>query len=285
MPLSALLLVLLAAAMHASWNLILKQVEERQLFTWWALVVGTLLSLPILIISGPPPMRIWPYAIISAIVETAYFITLIRAYRIGDFSLVYPIARGTAPALLAVWATLFLGERPNLVGISGLVALLIGLSVVGSGPFLTASKQLTPSRAAFGMALIVSLFISIYSAIDGAAVRVMPAAPYTVLVLGLTALFSAPAIFIRFGSNSLLEAGRKHWGRILLVGILIMLTYILVLQAFALGHVIYAGALRESSVVIAALIGWLWLGESYGSIRTLGSVLIFIGILLIAMAK
>ncbi len=285
MPLSVLLMVLLAALMHAGWNLLLKQVEDKQLFTWWALVAGTLLALPVLLLGGTIPSHIWPYAVISALAETAYFVALIRAYRIGDFSLVYPVARGAAPAVLALWAFLFLGERLDATGVFGLICILAGLVVVGSGSLFLKKEKYSPGLSALGVALTVSLFISIYSAIDGAAVHVMPAAPYTVLILGMAAAFATPVVLVRYGTHQLADAGRRHWKLILVVGGLITITYMLVLQAYALGHVSYAGALRESSVVIAAIAGWLWLGEGFGPLRTTGSVLIFTGILLIAIAK
>jgi hypothetical protein len=93
-----------------AWNFIVKLIEEKHVFTWWALVVGTVPYLPLLVQSLPIPTSIWPYAMASALVEAAYFITLIHAYDRGDFLLVYPIARGAAPALLTMWATVFLGE-------------------------------------------------------------------------------------------------------------------------------------------------------------------------------
>ncbi len=88
MPPSAVGLLVLAAAMHATWNLFVKRSAERQIFTWWSLVVGSVLFTPVLFI------------VASGAIEAAYFFALTRAYRLGDFSLVYPLARGAAPAFL-----------------------------------------------------------------------------------------------------------------------------------------------------------------------------------------
>jgi multidrug transporter EmrE-like cation transporter len=131
--LAALLLVLVAAVMHTGWNFVVKQVADTHVFTWWALVVGALVYLPLLVQGLPIPAQIWPYAIASALLEAAYFMALIHAYDRNDFSLVYPIARGAAPAFLTIWGALLLGESPHPVGISGLAVLLIGLLVVGGG--------------------------------------------------------------------------------------------------------------------------------------------------------
>ena len=97
MPPIALGLLLVAATLHASWNLFVKQAREKQVFTWWGLVVGSICFAPRLLLSQTFPLRIWPYIIFSALVEGAYYIILTSAYEHGDFSLVYPMARGAAP--------------------------------------------------------------------------------------------------------------------------------------------------------------------------------------------
>jgi drug/metabolite transporter (DMT)-like permease len=284
MPLMALALVMAAAAFHTWWNFIVKQVEEKQVFTWWALLVGALLYLPLLVTSVPIPGRIWPYAISSALVETAYFTALIRAYEHGDFSLVYPIARGAAPALLALWAMLFLGESPQPAGIAGLTVLLVGLVLVGGAHWWAQHHRATMSMKGVGVALGVALCISVYSAVDGAAVQVMAPAAYTVLVFGLTTVCITPVILAGYGCRPMIAVVRTHWIRILLVGIVMLLAYMLVLHAYAIARVSYVGALREVSIVLAALTGWLWLKENFGGVRTLGAALIFIGMLVIAIA-
>ena len=284
MSLAALLLVLVAAALHTGWNVMVKKVDDKHVFTWWALVVGALLYLPVLVQGLPIPASIWPYTIASALVEAAYFIALMYAYDHGDFSLVYPVARGVAPAFLWVWATLFLGEPPYPVGVAGLVVLLIGLLVVGSGAWWAQRRTTPPNVSGIVGALGVALCISIYSAIDGAAVQSMAPAPYTGLVFGLTAGLVTPAVLARYGCHAAVAAWRAHWQSICGVGALMLLSYMLVLQAYAAARVAYVGALREVSIVFAALAGWLWLKEGFGPVRTIGAVLIFLGMLIIALA-
>ena len=130
---------------------------------------------------------------------------------------------------------------------------------------------------------MVACCISIYSVIDGAAVRIAPPIPYTVAVIGVSALLMAPAVLARYGRQAVAGEWRANWPRIVLVGILTLVTYALVLQAYALGRVSYAGAIREISVVFAALVGWRWLGEGFGGWRVAGALLIFAGILVIAI--
>ena len=304
MSLTALILLVVAAALHTGWNLLVKRASEKQIFTWWAMVVGTACFAPLLAFSAPLPAAIWPYVLASALVETIYYLALLRAYSIGDFSLIYPLARGAAPAFLALWAALFLGERPQARGIAGLGLLLAGLLLVG-GAARRASQRHDPIALALSTggaaaqprgslmafagsgiaaALTVACCISIYSAIDGAAVRIAPPIAYTVAVIGASALMMAPAVLARYGRQAVAAEWRANWPRIVLVGILTLVTYALVLQAYALGRVSYAGAVREISVVFAALVGWRWLGEGFGGWRVTGALLIFAGILVIAIA-
>jgi len=282
MPPLALVLLLVAAAMHAGWNLLVKRSEQKQVFTWWALTAGVIGFAPLLLLSPPLPGQIWPYLAASAVVEAVYFIVLTRAYQQADFSLVYPLARGAAPALLVVWAILFLHERPTPGGWAGLALLVMGLVVV-------AGRVNWPRRDTWRTngtltALIAAGCISVYGAIDGAAMRLAAPAPYLVLLLALTAALTGPAVLARYGRAALLAEWRAHRRRIVFAGALSLATYALVLQAYALAPVSYAGAVREIGVVFAALAGWRWLGEDFGPRRTAGALLIFLGILLIALA-
>jgi drug/metabolite transporter (DMT)-like permease len=283
MPPIALAFLLVAALLHAGWNLFVKRSREKQVFTWWGLVVGSVCFAPLLLLSQSFPLRIWPYVIFSALVEGAYYIILTRAYEHGDFSLVYPMARGAAPAFLVVWAILFLGERPRPAGFVGLALLVLGLVIVGGNTWWSLRKTMALSRSGIILALSVALCISIYSAIDGAAVHIVAPLPYTVLVISLSTVFITPVILVRYGGRAAVTEWRANWLRIVIVGILMMLSYMLVLQTYAIAHVSYAGAIREISVVFAAFIGWRWLGEDFGFLRLLGASVIFVGILVIAI--
>ncbi|MEW6210502.1 MAG: DMT family transporter [Acidobacteriota bacterium] len=270
----ALALILASALLHTLWNLLFKRVEQKHIFTFWSLIAGSIIWLPLL--AASIPARIWPYALSSALVQSAYFLSLIRAYERSHFSLAYPIARGIAPAFLAAWAFVFLGERLSSAGFIGLAVLLAGL--------VTVSWSDSIDFKATGSALTVGLFISIYSVIDGAAVRLMSPAAYTVLSLMLTAVLIAPFVLVRYGIRLAIRELKANWKSALAVGSMMTLAYILVLKAYSMGKVSYAGALRESSIIFAALAGWLWLKESFGLQRTLGATLALIGIFLISVA-
>jgi drug/metabolite transporter (DMT)-like permease len=284
MPFSALGLLLIAACLHTAWNLLIKRAGEKQVFTWWALISGLICFSPLLIEVRAFPPSIWSYVLSSAGMEAVYYLVLLGAYQFGDFSLVYPIARGAAPALLTLWAVLFLGERPAPLGFVGIGLLIGGLVVVGGTTWWQQRKGSSIARSALGLALATACCVSIYSAIDGAAVRQVAPLPYTVLVVGLSGVLITPLIVLRYGGKAMLVEFRAHWGTILTAGILSLLTYMLVLLAYSFSPVSYGGAIREISVIFAAFIGWRWLGEGFGRARVLGAALIFAGILLIALA-
>jgi drug/metabolite transporter (DMT)-like permease len=280
----ALILLLAAATLHAAWNLLVRGAEDRLVFTWWALVIVSPLALPVLL-AGPALRGVWPFALASAALEAGYFATLAVAYGRGDFSLVYPIARGAAPLLLATGAALFLGERLSPGGLIGLTVLAAGLAVVGGAAAWRRAPGIGGSGGSRGVgwALGVALFIALYSLVDSAAVRRFPPAPYTILVFALTALLAAPPLLLLRGGRAVGAEWRRSWRRIPLVGGFSLFSYVLVLQAYQIAPVAYVGAVREVSVVLAALAGWRLLGEGFGPSRTVGALLVFAGIVLIAL--
>jgi drug/metabolite transporter (DMT)-like permease len=281
MPVSALALLILAALLHAGWNLLLKNTDHKYIVLWWGLCLASILSLPLLILHWPLPARIWPYALASALFEAIYDGTLAAAYQKDDFSLVYPIARGGAPALLALWAILFLKETPSPLGKIGLVLITGGLMIVGSSKWWSARKKGIGSAAGIGLAGLVALIISLYSVIDGAAVKLTDAPAYTVLVFVLTAVFGLPVMLKLYGWQAVKVEGRARWLPAAAIGVLSLLAYMLVLIAYSFSPVSYAGAIREISIVFGALAGWLWLKEEFGSMRLVGALVIFVGILTI----
>jgi drug/metabolite transporter (DMT)-like permease len=283
-PLSALGLLLAAALMHTTWNLLVKRAKEKQVFIWCSLIAGVIIFSPLLFTSSLFLLSTWPYLLSSALVEAIYYITLIRAYENGDFSLVYPMARGAAPAFLLIWATIFLGERPRSFGLLGIALLVSGLVIVGGKTWWTLRRTSRFSKSALVLALGVACCISVYTAIDGAAVHHVSPLPYIVLVIALTVLFITPTVVMRYGNTAIVDEWRTNWIRITLVGLFTLLAYILALKAYTIARVSYAGSVREISVVFAAFVGWRWLGESFGKIRLTGAMFIFAGILVIALA-
>jgi len=295
----ALGLLLAAACLHVAWNLLLKSATARDVVTWWALVAGSVLFIPVLLAAEPLPASVWRLAVVSAAVEAIYYVLLAYAYSQADFSQVYPMARGAAPVLLAVWSALLLREYPSPRGAAGIAGIVLGLVVIGTsadpgamprGERNSSRSPFTPGRRpgvsrgpGILAALGVALCTSVYSLIDGIAVRRAAPAPYQVAVLGLSGLLLAPRALRRYRPAMLLAEGLRQWPRIVAAGVLMMLGYTLVLRAYQIERLAYAGAVREVSVVLAALVGWLWLGESFGPRRLAGALAVFLGILILAL--
>jgi drug/metabolite transporter (DMT)-like permease len=283
MPLFAVALLFASAFLHTTWNLLLKQAGEKYLTTWWAVLLGSAVFLPFLAFTGLPVRTVWPYLLASVLVESAYYVILPMAYQEADFSLVYPLARGAAPALIATWSVLFLGERLTLPGILGLSLLIIGLLVVGSSQLFQRSGAKPRLRGIF-LALTLAVLISIYSTIDGAAVKHTPAFSYAVLVFFLAPVLTAPLVLRRYGWQTLSAELAGHRLRILSIGLLTVCAYLLALAAYSLAPVSYVGAIREISVVFGALAGWWFLSERLGSWRVVGAIIIFSGLILITVS-
>lgn len=278
----AILLLLIAAVLHTIWNVLLKQAGEKYIATWWSVLLGSSLFLPVLFFMGPPKSSVWLMLFFSVLVEIAYYIILSTAYRDADFSMVYPLARGAAPALLATWSFVFLGEKLSPKGILGLAVIIAGLLIVG-GSHLFASRRDKPHLHGIALAFLLSLLISIYSAIDGAAVKLTPPLPYGVLIFFFPPLLTTPLMFRHFGWQALKSELKLHWVRMISIGLLMVTAYLLGLMAYAVSPVSYTGAIREVSVVMGALAGWLFLKERMGGWRLAGALVIFSGILVIAL--
>lgn len=283
MPPRAFAFVIIAAFFHTAWNFIIKKTGEKNLVAWWAIMAGSLLMLPFVWSNLAISAKIWPYILSSALAEAIYFLTLLRGYERADFSLIYPIGRGAAPALIACWSRAFLGEHLGALGIAGIVLILTGLIVIGTGHTFFKHRHTPVNMKGILFALTVAAMISVYSVIDAAAVRMVSPLPYFTLVLVLTGLFIAPVVLARHGYRAALEKWRTNFPHIVLVAILSSLAYVLVLKAYAMAPVSYVGAIREVSIVLAAVAGWRWLGEDFGVTRVFGAVLIFIGIFVIAL--
>jgi drug/metabolite transporter (DMT)-like permease len=290
MPLSALALLFGSAILHTTWNLLVKQAGEKLMATWWGILIGSLLFVPALFLWGWPAPGIWVYILTSALMGASFFFVLPFAYNDSDFSVVYPMARGAAPALIAVWSVLFLREQLSAGGVIGLLIIIAGLMIVGgSGWFaqravgISALAVPKPNVKGIWPALLLAVIISIYSVIDGAAVKLTNPVPYAALIYFVSAIYLTPYVFVKHGWGELRQEFRAYRWRLILIGALIVAAYMLALWAYRLSSVSYVGAIREMNVVVGALAGWQLLGEKFGQVRVFGSLVIFAGILVIAI--
>jgi len=282
MPTFAILLLLFSAVLHTSWNLLIKQSEDKYIVTWWMVTFGGIFAMLVLLFTGLPPRVMWPFVLVSVCIEAIYFTTLSYAYHDNDFSLIYPVARGSAPAFLALWSFLFLHEKLTSSGLLGLGMIIGGLMIIG----INTLSQAHINRLHFKgvvVALFIALLISIYSTVDGAAVRNGFPIPYVMSMFSFVPLPLTLFIFREYKWTRIKNALVSHPVRVPLAGILGVLAYLMAVFAFSIAPLSYAGAIREVGVVFGALAGWWFLKEKMGGIRLLGAIVIFAGILIIAV--
>jgi drug/metabolite transporter (DMT)-like permease len=281
MPLGAIGLLFASAILHTTWNLFLKQSGEKYVAIWWAAVIGAGLFIPVLFFTGLPARAIWYLLLLSVLLEAAYYVVLAAGYNDSDFSLIYPMGRGTAPAFIALWSVLFLHETFTVGGVIGLIIIIFGLLVVGSSDLFQSHGK--PRIRGILLAFSLALLISIYTVVDGTAVRQTAALPYTIMIFFLLPIFSAPLIIRHYGWPMLKAEFGSHFFRLLAIGVLTVAAYSLALWAYSFALLGYAGAIREVSVVMGAFAGWQFLDEKMGGRRVVGAIVIFAGILVIAI--
>ncbi|MFZ0533490.1 MAG: DMT family transporter [Anaerolineales bacterium] len=282
MPILALALLLSSATLHALWNLLLKQSQEKYLAMGWQVIISSIFSIFAIFFTGLPPRSMWLFVLISMTLEAIYFGLLTFAYNDQDFSLIYPVARGAAPVLVVIWTALFLREIPTTGGYLGIALVVCGLTIIGATS-LFQNHAGKPQFRGIAIALSVALVISIYTVIDGFAVKNGPALQYGLSLFILVPILTTPLIVRHYGLGHLVGALRAQPARLVLVGILGVIAYMFALFAYSIAPVNYSEAIREVSVVMGAFAGWYFLGEKMGKIRILGAVVIFTGIVMIAI--
>jgi drug/metabolite transporter (DMT)-like permease len=275
-----LVLVLLAAMMHAGWNFLAKAGDDRLVAL--AVIKGpnTLVALGILLFTGLPARESWPLLAASVTVNCMYFYFLIRAYR-GDLSLAYPISRGLAPLLVLALSMLVAHEVPSPIGLFGVLLI--------SGGILVLALRREPSRQHLETLMwagAVALMIAAYTVIDGlGARRAGTSAGYVAALSALTGVAVCGIAWQRRGGARLLQAVRAGWLRGLVGGLLMLFAYVFVVHAMTLAPMAQVSALRESSVIFAALLGVIVLKEPFGRERVLASALVAAGIVLMASGR
>ncbi len=288
MTLFSLVLLLAAALLHALSNALIKQSRDKLAFTWWMLTMWAVIGLPLIFFVGQLQPIGWLIILASGLVEAVYFITLTRAYAVGDLSQVYPIARGSAPLFVLWWALLFLGERPSPLGVGGILLVVCGLYLVNLPSLADWKRPLLGFKsAAVRWALLTGLLISIYSVIDKVGVRYVDPLPYLYLFLVVTWIALAAQWLNPARRVALREELQPNPKVRLLWALLVMLlgsaAYGLVLVALRISPVSYVSPVRELSVVIGAWIGVRFMGEKGGRLRVAAAALVAVGIIMIAL--
>ncbi|WP_291727385.1 DMT family transporter [Leisingera sp. F5] len=278
MTLFIIAIILSAALLHAVWNAIVKTAADRTT-TLGLVAFGQVIPSAVMITVLPlPSAESFVYILLSTVVHFGYYYMLGRAYQHGDLSVVYPIARGIVPALVGIWAMIFAGEVLPLQAWGGIVVIALGIQ-------LSSWKALRSGvgRAALGFAVGTGFCISIYSLVDGIGVRLSGNTLSYWAWGAFLHIFIAVFIAVR-KRRTLTALPKRTWILGIAGGLVSMTAYGLVLYAKNFAPLGAVSALRETSVIFAALIGFFFLKEGYWMRRLGSAVLMACGVALIGMA-
>lgn len=271
--------VLLAALMHATWNALIKSGRDPELDT--ALVVGAmaLLAAPALLFLPLPAPPSWPYILGSVVVHQAYYAMVASAYRHGDLSFTYPLMRGLPPLLVACVGAAWLNEPASPSLWLGVSAISAGVLWIGGFRRMLRHAELRPTLIAAANAVMIAA----YTLIDALGVRVAddPLA-YALWLITLASLPYTAVVYAR-RKDQLLAHARRQWPRTLVAAALSIGTYSIVLWAMTAAPIAAVSALRETSVIFAAILGTLLLKEPFGTQRIGGACVVAAGIALIKL--
>jgi drug/metabolite transporter (DMT)-like permease len=287
MPSTALALVLLAALLHALWNIAAKRAGGDSRFALVTALFVAALWAPVAVWFGWDELPRWgapQWTVVaaSASVHALYFTSLLRGYRQADLTVVYPVARGSAPLVTATVAVLLLGESLTPTALAGVAAVGAGVFLVAGGPALWRKAHDPTARARVLAGLrwgaITGLLIAGYSVIDGYAVKVMLVGP--VLLDYFSNLLRVPLLLPQALRDrpAFMHALRTQWKPALVVGALAPAGYIMVLYALTLAPLSRVAPAREVSMLVAALLGGHLLGESDRGLRVAGAACIALGV-------
>ena len=271
MPTSALLLALAAAFVHALWNILLARARDIEAATAVALITAELVFAPVAVFTWDVHRAVWPFLIASGCLQLLYFALLATAYRLVPLSVVYPIARGGAPVLVLLIGAVLLGRGASWTQVGAVALVVAGILLVRG------FRAADPRGVAFG--LTIAACIATYTLVDKGGVR--HAEPITYLELGMlapTVVYAAAVLRVKGSAAMRGAVGPAS----ILAGVCTFGAYALVLAALQRAPAASVAAVRETSVVIAALLAGVVLKEHVPRTRLAGAVVVAAGIALLA---
>lgn len=287
MSLTALSLVLLAALLHAVWNVAAKGAGGDARFALLSALIVTVLWAPVALwfgwgVVGRWGVAEWGIVAASAVLHTSYFLTLLRGYRAADLTVVYPVARGSAPLMSAAVALLLFGEQLSALGAAGVAAIVLGVFLIAGGPGLLRAAHDPAARTrvwlGVGWGAATGVQIAGYTVIDGYAVKVLLLSPILVDYFGNLLRLPILAPLVWRERATLPTLWRAQWKAALLVATLGPIGYVLVLFAMQQAPVSLVAPAREVSMLFAALLGGTLLREQDIAARLAGAACIALGV-------
>ena len=270
--------VLFAALMHALWNSLVKSAGDKFMTSarvcLWCGVIAVIAAAA----TPTPAIAAFPFVVASAIIHVLYFVLVGRLYRNADLSVVYPLMRGLAPLIASAMAAVWLAERPSPLALAGVLALVAGVLAMGANGL----KHGRIDAATLRYALVNAAVIAVYSVVDGQGARL--SGPTTAHAFGynawadaLTAALYIP-LLVAWRGRAVLAEFIKEPMRAAAGGLAAFCGYALVVWAMTQAEIGVVAALRECSVVFAALIGVIVLGEPFRRMRGAATLLILAGV-------
>jgi drug/metabolite transporter (DMT)-like permease len=285
LSLTVTLAVLAAAVTHAVWNAIAHGIKDQTLAFALIGVGGIAVCIPLVIVAAVPWSSSWPYLLGSVAIHIFYVLLLMQCYRLGEFSQVYPLARGVSPLVVTILAAVFVHEHLALPQIGGVAIVSAGLTfLVFAGGRARAGGSARESRGAFLAAVGTGLTIAAYTTVDGVGVRLSHSPAGYIGWLILLESLCVPLFAAVRRRDVLLKQPRRILLSGLAAGALTVLAYGLVLWAQTKGALAPIAALRETSVIFGAIIGTLVFREPFGRARITATVLVVAGIVLLNLA-
>ena len=275
MTIGVFLAVMLAALLHAGWNAIVKTGLSKQTSMFLLSVGHALIGIVVAAFHAFPAPEVWPWLFASGLIHMAYQLFLAYAYEQGDLSRVYPIARGAAPMIVLIISLLFLSDTLEGGEIWGILVLGAGIALMAHGVLSNGeSRRLLP------FALGSALATAGYTLADGLGARVSgePLA-YVGWLMILSAVFFTPAV-VALKGRVVLRADARAWGLGMVAAAASFGAYAIAVWAMTLAPIALVGALRETSILFAVLIGWLFFGERMDRGKAAAAVLIVAGVIL-----
>ena len=275
--------VLCGALLHAGWNALVKSSGDKPLDTALVHLLGAVVALPLLAIVGLPGTAGLPYIAASLVIHIGYYIALAGAYQHGELGLTYPIMRGFAPLLVALGSGSLLGEAPSAAAWVGVIGITLGVSLVG----LAHPGEALHHRKALAYAFANAAIIAVYTVVDGRGVRAEVAAGgsalrYVMLLFVLDGIAYPALVWFRrgpAGRAAILSYARQRWPLAMLGGSASIGSYAIALWAMTRAPVASVAALRETSVLFAAVLGTVLLKERFGLQRAIGTAVIVAGVM------
>jgi drug/metabolite transporter (DMT)-like permease len=273
----ALALVLFAALLHATWNAMVRGGGDRAQTIAGIALAHTIIGLIFVAIAPPPSAESLPWLVTSALVHYVYYALMFRAYREGDLSQVYPISRGLSPALVTLGAMVLIGETPTPLGLAGIALISCGIGVL-------AFSARGGGRAPLWFALALGVMIASYSVADGIGIRASGS------LLGYMGwLFLSEALVTAFIVARFRMRGHKLVAKTLGIGVLggvfSVSAYGIALYVKTIAPIGAVSAVRESSVIFAALIGVLVFGERPATMRLTAAAIVALGVVALALGS